>query len=265
MGYSDWTEDKVEDAYEPEGIAVGDFDTIPVLDISGMFSEDIEVRKKVAAELREACTTVGFFYMENHGIPQELVDAQFEWGKKFFDLPFEQKMEVYIDNTPHYRGFTPLQGSGKPGPDGKGSTSYGIHMCHENYYADTYVDANEAFDFGHDSKLNDDPTYENNDPYMRGENPWPTKLPGFEEQLSKYYRTLRDFCRVMTRSVALSLDLPEDYFMKYITHPGCSTLIAHYPPQEKDSALRGLDAHTDAECEDPFIDITVYSTNCQFF
>jgi isopenicillin N synthase-like dioxygenase len=121
MGYSDWTEDKIEEDYVAGDIVEGDFDTIPVLDISGMFSEDIETRKKVAAELREACTTVGFFYMENHGIPKELIDKQFEMGKAFFDLPFEKKMEVYIDNTPHYRGFTPLQGSGKPGPDGKGS------------------------------------------------------------------------------------------------------------------------------------------------
>lgn len=126
MGYSDWTEDKVEDAYEHGNIVEGDFDTIPVVDISGMFSEDINIRKKVAAELRSACTTVGFFYMENHGIPKDLVDAQFEWGKKFFELPFEQKMEVYIDNTPHFRGYTPLQGSGKPGPDGKGSMAKNI-------------------------------------------------------------------------------------------------------------------------------------------
>lgn len=45
----------------------------------------------------------------------------FEWGKKFFDLPFEEKMEVYIDNTPHYRGFTPLYGAGRPDGEGRGS------------------------------------------------------------------------------------------------------------------------------------------------
>lgn len=30
-------------------------------------------------------------------------------------------MEVYIDNTPHYRGYTPLYGAGRPDADGKGS------------------------------------------------------------------------------------------------------------------------------------------------
>jgi len=32
-------------------------------------------------------------------------------------------MEVYIGNTPHYRGFTPLCGAGTAGKDGKGSLS----------------------------------------------------------------------------------------------------------------------------------------------
>jgi isopenicillin N synthase-like dioxygenase len=88
---------------------------------------------------------------------------------------------------------------------------------------------------------------------MSGYNPWPHQLPGFEEHFSSYYRRLRGFCRIMARSVALSLDLPEDFFQKYLTHPGCSSLIAHYPPQPPGSTLaKGLDAHTDAECKSSF-------------
>lgn len=115
----------------------------------------------------------------------------------------------------------------------------------------TISDANEAFDWGHDYKVNDDPNEQYLDPHMRGVNQWPQDLPGFEEHLSAYYRCLRDFCRVMTNSVALSLDLPEDYFKKYITHPGCSTVLAHYPPQGMGSTSKGLDPHSDAECECP--------------
>ncbi|KAG0645069.1 downy mildew resistance [Hyphodiscus hymeniophilus] len=234
MGYADWTEDGEKTAFGSVEISqdtiVGDFDTIPVLDVSGMFSSNIAERKKFAGALRDACMRVGFFYIENHGIESGFVDEAFEWGRKFFDLPFEEKMEVYIDNTPHFRGYTPLHGSGKPDAEGKGN-------------------ANEAFDFGHDPKLNDDPNDKWVDTFMRGYNPWPRQLPGFEKHLSSYYRRLRSFCRIMARSIALSLDLPEDYFEKYLTHPGCSSLIAHYPPQPPGSILaKGLDAHTDAEC-----------------
>jgi len=98
-----------------------DSNSIPVIDVSNIFSPILEARKAVAAEIREACINVGFFYVQNHGIPQELVDGVFEWGKKFFDLSFEEKMEIYIDNIYHYRGYTPLYGAGTAGSDGKGS------------------------------------------------------------------------------------------------------------------------------------------------
>ena len=114
------------------------------------------------------------------------------------------------------------------------------------------TDCNEAFDFGHDDKLNDDPCDTWLDPHMRGSNPWPRQLPGFESCFSEYYRRLRAFCRIMTKSVALSLGLPEEYFQKYITHPGCSSVIMHYPPQEPgNNDTKGLDAHTDVECRSP--------------
>jgi isopenicillin N synthase-like dioxygenase len=84
---------------------------------------------------------------------------------------------------------------------------------------------------------------------MKGENLWPTEtMPGFEEVLSDYYRRLRSFGRTLARNFALGLDLPEDFFAKYITHPGCSAVIAHYPPQEPTSSSLGIDSHTDSEC-----------------
>ncbi|KAI9737026.1 MAG: hypothetical protein M1834_000615 [Cirrosporium novae-zelandiae] len=211
-----------------EDSIVGNFDSIPIINVGGIFSENIEDRKAVAAQLRDACTRVGFFYIENHGIPEELLDRVFQLGKEFFALPFEEKMETYINNTSHYRGFTPLYSAGKAGPDGKGN-------------------ANEAFDWGHDSKLTDDPNDQFVDPYMRGENPWPRHPEDFESTLSEYYRQLRAFTRVMARNVALSLGLKEDYFEPQLTHPGCTGLIAHYPPQPAKSNIFGIDGHTDAE------------------
>lgn len=110
-------------------------------------------------------------------------------------------------------------------------------------------DANEAFDWGHDSKLNDDSNDKFVDPHMKGDNPWPRQLPEFEVVLSDYYRILRAFARILARNVALSLDLEESYFEPVLTHPGCSALVAHYPPQEFGSKIFGIDGHTDAECE----------------
>jgi hypothetical protein len=38
------------------------FNEIPSVDVSDVFSEDIDVRKAIAAKLGKACEEVGFFY-----------------------------------------------------------------------------------------------------------------------------------------------------------------------------------------------------------
>lgn len=43
-----------------------DLDEIPIIDVSGIYSEDVEDRKAVAREIREAAHDIGFFYVINH-------------------------------------------------------------------------------------------------------------------------------------------------------------------------------------------------------
>lgn len=112
------------------------------------------------------------------------------------------------------------------------------------------TDANEAFDWGLDPSLNDDPDYECRDRFMTGHNVWPRQLPGFQQHLSDYFRQLRALGRVVSRNIALSLGLAEDAFDDLLTHPGCSAVVAHYPPMDPNSTKLGLDPHTDNECKD---------------
>jgi hypothetical protein len=39
---------------------------IPIIDVAGIYSENIEDRKAVAEKVREACHRIGFFYVINH-------------------------------------------------------------------------------------------------------------------------------------------------------------------------------------------------------
>ncbi|KAK1456583.1 2OG-Fe(II)oxygenase [Colletotrichum melonis] len=186
MGYNDWDNDNepaVDRDHDWRAVP-GDFDTIPVIDVAGIRSDDFDERRKIAAQIRDACVRVGFFYIQNHGINDDVIQGVFKAAETFFALPFEQKMEVFIDNSPNFRGYTPIGGSGKPGPDGRGNL-------------------NEAFEWGHDSKLNDDPNDACDDPYMKGRNRWPREPADFEDQLSTYYRELRVFCRLLASSHAL--------------------------------------------------------------
>lgn len=84
-------------------------DEIPVIDISGIYSDDINDRKAVAEKVREACHRIGFFYIVNHGVDQKYVDSTFEQAKRFFALPDERKMEVCTDLVPdEFFGYFPM-------------------------------------------------------------------------------------------------------------------------------------------------------------
>lgn len=41
-------------------------ESLPVIDVSGMYSKDIEKRKAVAEQVRAAAHEIGFFYAINH-------------------------------------------------------------------------------------------------------------------------------------------------------------------------------------------------------
>lgn len=84
-------------------------DEIPVIDIRGIFSDKLEDRKAVAAQVREAAHRIGFFYIVNHGVDQRHPDNTFEQAKRFFDLPEERKLEVSTDLVPEeFFGYFPM-------------------------------------------------------------------------------------------------------------------------------------------------------------
>ena len=96
------------------------FDSIPVVDVSGLFSESVHDRRKVAQEIGTACKEVGFFYAENHDIPDKVIEETFDAVKKFFAMPIEDKMEVHLHKSKVLRGYEPLfetkmEGTGKGG------------------------------------------------------------------------------------------------------------------------------------------------------
>src|SRR5262245_22481827 len=64
---------------------------IPTLDLSPYLAGKPGARESVAAQLREISSTVGFFYLKGHGIPQQLIDRTFEESRRFHALPIEVK------------------------------------------------------------------------------------------------------------------------------------------------------------------------------
>lgn len=49
--------------------------------------------------LPQACKDFGFFYLENHGVPEKVVRHVFDQWKAFFTLGIEAKMTVKADKN----------------------------------------------------------------------------------------------------------------------------------------------------------------------
>ncbi|KAK4942812.1 hypothetical protein LTR10_017572 [Elasticomyces elasticus] len=123
MGIKDWDNDD-QPAREVDldwKSIVGDFDTIPVIDVGGIRSDVLKERQEVARHIEKlALESVSFTSrtMEYHSI---LLMAFSSMPRNSSLCHWRKKLEIYIENSPNFKGYTPVGASGKPGPDGKGN------------------------------------------------------------------------------------------------------------------------------------------------
>ncbi|MEM8731490.1 MAG: 2-oxoglutarate and iron-dependent oxygenase domain-containing protein [Pseudomonadota bacterium] len=203
------------------------FETIPVIDFGPMDSADPEDRARVGAEVRKACTEVGFFYAENHGMPAAIIEETFEAAHRFFDLPMDEKMAISVEKSDAMRGYTPLLG--------------------ENTDPDNNGDLHEGFDLALDL-TEDDPDVQAGI-YGYAPNQWPD-LEGFRPPLTTYHEAAQAVGRKIFRAFALALELEEDFFLDKIAKPMAHMRVLHYPDQTAAEGEKqiGIGAHSDYEC-----------------
>ncbi|KAI6156063.1 hypothetical protein EDD17DRAFT_1764696 [Pisolithus thermaeus] len=216
----------------------GAFDSIPIIDIGHASTN--EERAALAQQIKDACMNVGFFYIRNHGIPEETIDKVLSAMKAFFSLPLERKMKVgpsplhfvalsliqskiYHKQSARVRGYEPLLDSNVD-PANRG-----------DLYESFMIDGEELVPKEDDSTI--------------VENLWPLEPAGFREAFLSYYHAALGVGQVLHRLFALALDLPETFFddklNRYQTMRGL-----HYPPQTgpEDDRIIGIGAHSDFEC-----------------
>lgn len=85
--------------------AVPTFEEVPVVDIENIFSNDFDERLQAAKEVAEVCKTVGFMYIKNHGVSQDLIDEVFDMSRKYHAQPLEVKKEQDVYQSPTLRGY----------------------------------------------------------------------------------------------------------------------------------------------------------------
>jgi isopenicillin N synthase-like dioxygenase len=206
-------------------------DTIPIIDLSGSFSFNLEDRRKVAWDLHKACRETGFFYVINHRIPMHLIEDQFAWAARFFELPPEAKLALDMKKSPSKVGYEPI---GAQVLDSQDDTD-----------DEAPFDLKESFQCAVEAGA-DHPMVKLG---MRGfgHNQWPNDLPGFKDHTLAYQAAVRDLGDRVLRLIALSLDLDEQFFEGMYDYPGLGLRMLNYPPQPAGAKANqiGAGAHTD--------------------
>ncbi len=203
--------------------------TLPVIDMAALFvAEDKLGHERVACEIQAACRSSGFFYVTGHGVVAACVAELERASHVFFGLPFAQKMRIAMRHGGlAWRGYFPVGGELTSGaPDQK-----------EGIYFGTELPAN------HPRVLANTP--------LHGANLWPAAVPELQGPVMEYMRATTRAAQALLRGVALSLQLPADYFVQnYTAEPTVLFRIFHYPPPTRaetpsaDSAW-GVGEHTD--------------------
>lgn len=210
------------------------FSVIPLIDISGLFTDDIERHQKVAEELGYAAEHVGFFYITGHQIPQQQIERLKKQAKTFFALPLEEKMQYYAGKFGiKHRGYVPA---------GEERTETLEHPELAN--TPNKTDNKEAFDLSWDLAETDADVIANKP--MHGSNVW-AELPNFKEDVSQYYNSVIALGRVLLKGFELALKLEPNALNKLVNKPTSQLRLMHYPHNLEAEDILGFGAHTDME------------------
>ena len=203
-----------------------DFTSIPVIDISPLYGEDLADARAVAADIRHASIEAGFFYIRGHHMLPDLMRATLMASKFFFSRPEAEKRSIQVNGA--HRGYVPFA-----------QTTLG-----RQYKADLKESFNFAFPFAAD-----DPDVVAGKPLI-GVNQWPQGEEVWRGVLEDYYRTLFEVGQRVLEGFALALEAPRTYFRDLYKRPLVRTRLLHYPPQPEGSGEDqfGAAPHTDWGC-----------------
>ena len=199
---------------------------IPVIDLAPLFDDSQGDIVKLAQQIYDAYSMVGFAYIKNHGIAEDLVQAVFASSQRFHALSIEDKLLIEINQ--HHRGYIPINTS-------KDRTSTIKKASRPNQ--------SESFMMMHELAV-DDPDVVGGAP-LAGSNQWPGSLEGFRETITSYNDALVLLCTSLVR--AFELCLQTDSLAKHFDKPTTWLRLLHYPhlPLEAPADLFGSNPHTD--------------------
>ncbi|EPE08734.1 2og-fe oxygenase [Ophiostoma piceae UAMH 11346] len=159
------------------------FEKIPTLDLSWTNQDDTR-REPLLAQLRHALVDVGFLYIVNHGVPDNIISDMTAVLPILFSLTDVEKEQIALHNSPHFLGYS------APGAE----TTAGKADQREQVEFATELPSDWA-----EGK----PIYER----LRGPNQWPASLPTLKPIVQAYIDALTSLSERFLGLVAEALYL----------------------------------------------------------
>jgi isopenicillin N synthase-like dioxygenase len=202
-------------------------ETVPVIDLGPYLAGEVGARECIATELKEALTTIGFYFIVNHGVPRERIADTFAAAARFHGQLLDEKMKIRIDK--HNVGYLPMRGDTL-------RTSVVQQVTQANQNEALFIARDMATD--HPEVIADR--------RFRSMNQWPPNLPGFRETVAGYCDAMEGLVQKLVPLYALALGLPATYFDIPFRDCQYKLRMTHYPhiaagPDEE----FGIAPHTD--------------------
>ncbi len=205
--------------------------TVRSIDVSGWADGDTSTRAALAAEVDEACRTLGFLRLTGHGVDPALFDELLDAWQRFFDLPVEEKLR-WVDPDPgNNRGYAELA-----------SERLAYSLGDEAALPDLF----EGFNVGREATPDDDP----DDEWRRlfSPNIWPD-VPGLREVTLRYLDATAGVAATLLEIFAAALEVEPEFFHRHVTRDLVVSRALNYerrsPADEAADGQLRMGGHTD--------------------
>tara|TARA_B110000305_G_scaffold52540_1_gene57582 strand:- start:2459 stop:3442 length:984 start_codon:yes stop_codon:yes gene_type:complete len=202
---------------------------MPLIDLADLGRHD-RADQAIAKQVRTAAMGGGFFYIANHGIDPDLLEAVMKANQVFHAQPLEKKLSIKLNAW--HRGYQAF------------ATSKLISS--ERFAPAVGANQMESFMVRHEVPT-DDPAYQSR--ALMGPNQWPDDQI-FCDAVARYNEAIIDLGMRLLKIFALAVGESADFFLPYFDGPMTCLRLLHYPVFEEDPAtsdadLYGINPHTD--------------------
>ncbi len=212
-------------------------DSIPVIDVGALDPGGEAELDDLAREFYRVYSTVGFSYIVNHGVSDELIQRVFAASARFHGLPIEEKLKVELDCN--HRGYIPINTS----------TDVNSKLAEVNH-------PNQSASFMVMREDDPDAAVVKAGCYLAGRNQWP-ELLSFREEVMAYNNAMSALAQKLVRVVFRALGADTQVMNAFDT-PTTWLRLLHYPSigAQRDNSVEDLASegvygsapHTDFGC-----------------